>query len=426
MSLSIASLHCYKADKAGFVCWDWDSLLRRPAAKQHYEAFFQLCKSLKPSLENTAWPRNPEFQFVTRQWPQERGPNGWFQQYKTLTLRLKAEAKSIGRRESWWRIVGVQVEPVVEAVSRFWLSLARAPQLQHASPAGRACVLFLIRRFMGDAYVSAAVPFETKPSSLVPPGARRASGQRAQFRASVGSFASLVVPGGSRKLVFVVALHRKVDEAGLVSSLHSEKSLVFPDSSGAHCWHVVRAYLRDRRKSPESICERWGSLMHMLWDSVGGWQPHRIVARLFMRESRFLDRPASRKSIEAEIASFIYHKKGSPYVGARFAREDSSEEGESGDDLLLGVRAKLREDVRSREWWRKKSCPAELLPAAQEAVARAMAHSSRRLALGALPQFKGDKPATPSVKADALSQWLKSDDAVHWRLERTAMFPNAK
>ena len=45
--------------------------------------------------------------------------------------------------------------------------------------------------------------------------------------------------------------------------------------------------MRKHLKAPESGCERWGSLLHSLWDSVSGWGPDRMVSRLLIREAGF-------------------------------------------------------------------------------------------------------------------------------------------
>ena len=140
--------------------------------------------------------------------------------------------------------------------------------------------------------------------------------------------------------------------------------------------------------------------MHMLWDSVGGWQPHRIVSRLFMRQSRFLDQPAANKLIVHEIARKLYHCDGmNPYAGARYAREGYSEDEESDVDDAEIVPISLRENTNSKEWWRQQSCPVGLLPSAQDAVASALKFSSRRGALAALPLHNADAAeATPSAR----------------------------
>ena len=303
-----------------------------------------------------------------------RGPNGWFQQYKTLGLRLRAAAKSRWKSRRWWRISSVTVRPVLDSncgrlrVSR---STCSWPQLQHISPARRACVLFLIREFLGEGGVSAPRPFEVAPSSLVVVGTGGRAGKRRssltreaqQFRGSKGSFATLLSQGCD-KLVCIEALDWQLDESRLASSLLTDRTFVFLGRYGDHCWHAVRVYMRCRLKAPESVCERWGSLMHMLWDSVSGWQPHRIVSRLFMRQSRFLDQPAANKLIVHGIARKLYHCDGmNPYVGARYAREGYSEDEQSDVDDAEIVPISLRENTNSKEWWRQQSCPVGLLPA---------------------------------------------------------------
>ena len=220
-----------------------------------------------------------------------------------------------------------------------------------------------------------------------------------------------------------------VDESRLASSLWTDKTLVFPDIKKNHCWHIVRLYMRCRLKAPESVCERWGSLMHMLWDSVCGWQPHRIVSRLFMRESRFLDQPASKQMIVDEIARKLYYCNSlNPYSGTRYSREEDSEGQESDSGDMQMVRSSLRENTHSwkKEWWREQACPVGLLPSAQQAVSKALNLSSIRGALAPLPVHLKDVAATPSVRTDKMSEWLRSEDAALWRIDRQALFPGCK
>ena len=62
--------------------------------------------------------------------------------------------------------------------------------------------------------------------------------------------------------------------------------------------------------------------MHSLWDSVAGWQPHRMVSRLFMRQSPFLDQPAVYELLVNEITRKLYHSDGmNPYFTGRYAWE---------------------------------------------------------------------------------------------------------
>ena len=132
----------------------------------------------------------------------------------------------------------------------------------------------------------------------------------------------------------------------MASSLLADKAFVFPDVNGAHCWHAVRVYMRCRLRAPESVVERWGSLMHMLWDSVGGWQPHRIVSLLFMRQSQFLDKPHLKKLIANEIArKFLRSDAMNPYQATRYAWEEESEEEESNAGDVRVVRTSLQRAV---------------------------------------------------------------------------------
>ena len=346
-------------------------------------------------------------------------------------MRMRKAAKSAWTSRGWWHAVRVEVAPVIEPVTGKknikWRTLACAPPLQCLPPIARVCLIFLVRQFSGDADVLVASSFEAKPDSLVVLGTGGAKCNKQKFRGAIGSFATVISPPHRGKVVRVIALTQELQESGLASSLHSDKSLVFPDTQGRHCWHAVRVYLRSRLRSPESVCERWGSLMHMLWDSVCGWGPHRVVSRLFIRESEFIAAPSSRNVIVKEVADFLFHRKGmNPYLSARFSRDDSGEsEEESDDDITQAVRVGMRENPFSREWWRDKSCPSGLLPEAETAVSAAMARSSTRGALQALPLYRGDKEATPSVKSDALADWLRSDEAASWRLERQALFPKA-
>ena len=141
-----------------------------------------------------------------------------------------------------------------------------------------------------------------------------------QFRGSKGYFATLLHHRGT--FVYVTALDCQLDESRSTSSLLKDKRFVLPDKHGAHCWHAVRVYMRSRLKAPESVCERWGSLMHSLWDSVAGWQPHRMVSRLCIRQSRFLDQPAVYEMLVHEIARKLYHCDGmNPYCTDRYAWE---------------------------------------------------------------------------------------------------------
>ena len=179
--------------EANSLCWDFAYLLQNKIAKEHYLAFLAVTQRLGPVLRKGLLPQGAEFEFLGREWPKERGPNGWFQQYRTLCLRLKAAAqKSKWKSQGWWRISLVTIQPVY-GCGRLVVSLPDTcghrpcswlpwwfpfPPARDISQARRACVLFLIREYLGEAGVSAASPFQVAPSSLVVVGAGGWAGKR--------------------------------------------------------------------------------------------------------------------------------------------------------------------------------------------------------------------------------------------------------
>ena len=96
--------HMRAMREAHFKCWDFQFLLRKNPTKEHYEAFLEVVERLFPILRMTVLPRSPEFGFVRTKWPRKIGPNGWFQQYKTLNKRLNDAGKSRWKSRGWWRI----------------------------------------------------------------------------------------------------------------------------------------------------------------------------------------------------------------------------------------------------------------------------------------------------------------------------------
>ena len=167
--------------------------------------------------------------------------------------------------------------------------------------------------------------------------------------------------------------------------------------------------------------------MHSLLDSVAGWQPHRVVARLFVRQSRFMDQPALREMLEREIAIKLYRSEGmNPHCGDRYAREEYAEDEESDAVDVEITRASLRENADSTEWWRQQACPVGLLPSAQDAVSSALNLRSRRGALAGLPLHRADAAAAlPSARAGKMARWLNSEEAALWRIDRKNLFPGS-
>ena len=427
------------------LCWDWEYLLRREPQTQHFRAFFALFDLMQPTLRRTEWPVGPGFEFVSKSWSSKRGHLGLFQQYQLLARRIRRAGRASWRVVTHYYVRPVSRYPIVSA------SLSCAQQFRNVSKNILACVFSVIGdACVGAESVSATVPFKTKPSSLAAVGFGKSVKQARQlrkkqeFRGAVGSFASLVAPlpagkwvrvaGEARefdenrlagKLVRVVGEAREFDEKRLAASLHEDKSFVFPDASGSHCWHAVRLYLRCRARAPESACERWGSLLHDIWDDVAGWQAHRVVFRLFLRAVNFMQSEWKETAI-AEISSALYHKYGLRPYHCRTRTDNVASDPEDDEEAVFAIRRSVREETGlPLDWWREQACPSFLLPAAAESVSHALNHQSRSGAMKALPLHSRQKDGVGSSHAEALSKWLRSEDASEWRRDRKLLFPDA-
>ena len=105
-----ASEHMLALGRDAALALNWEDLVSRPPTREQYLAFLRLARSLKPALVGTLWPP-ALFPHVRREWPAERGPNGWFQQFKSLAGRLRQEAADPCC--PWWRVEQWLVQPVV-------------------------------------------------------------------------------------------------------------------------------------------------------------------------------------------------------------------------------------------------------------------------------------------------------------------------
>ena len=275
-------------------CWDWNTLARRKPKEEHYKAFLALAESLRPSLQHTSWPMHPDFEWLVKQWPPVQGTNGLFQQYRLLMQRIRAVLRARGRRGEFSDLQRLLVAPVLHCVP-LALSLGQAAAFARQPRVTKRCLLSVIGAFVGTAAcpgVVAGRPFEVAAEDLAAPGfghalaVARSLRSDYVFRGAFGSFASLATPRQRGKLVRVVGSAGGFAEEAIASVMFGDRGIVFPSADGAHCWFAVRVYMRCRlMRAPESGCERWGSLLHDLWDANAGWKPHRMVSRLLLREA---------------------------------------------------------------------------------------------------------------------------------------------
>ena len=261
----------------------------------------------------------------------------------------------------------------------------------------------------------------------------KARGQRAAqtFHGRAGSFAAVAVPPFAGRLVRVHTVLCHVDSTAVATSLDCDPSMS-QAVEGQHCWHVCRLHHRSRMlRGPESACERWGSLLHMLWDKVGGWGPHRMAARLFIREGG-LEGSCSlhEEAVVQEMTNFLVHETSkNPFVKKQALSQQCSVavHGHYTPDTAL-LRSALREaDTIDREVYRPMGLP-DVCVTAVQALKRPIPNGATGTSvLDPLPQYAVDgrlvgKNLARSVLGDRLRAWLQTDDAKEWRESRQVLF----
>ena len=436
-------------------CWDFEYLLHKVPREEHYHAFFHVYDKLFPTLRRTMWPAGQQFDFVQTNMPSKRGRNGMFEQYRELMRRVRVARKSRWLSDHWWRMKKVRVQSMM-TYGKLSATLGRIFPWKFLSDVGRHCVFGLIGHMAGflapasgpgycsqrlkDAEgelvldagvpgVSAGPPFEVRIDSLAAVGCgktvRTARKDREEklFRGRVGSFASLAFGSLRGKVVRVVGADFVLEESAIAASLLSDRFFSFP-SAGTYCWHAVRVFLRSwMMRGPETSVERWGSLMHMLWDGTAGWNPHRVVSRLLIREAGLLGDEA----VVHEIALALRDRHGlDPFTrGHADASEEAGVSAAPSKDLV--VRRGLECGI-SQEALREQSCPSTLRDNMRAAIDKAT-REGRSGVLAALPLFVEDgrvvvKDRAASVRQDSLGEWRRSEEAAQWRVHRQALFPH--
>jgi hypothetical protein len=414
------------------LCWDWQALTKIAPTKQQHMAFFELYLSLRPALLTAEWPTSIDFAWLTKTWPEIKGTgNTMWNQYQTMMrrVRLAAGHKSEDTRH-WWDNQIFLVQSVLHSPC-LSCSLGRCAPFRSARHNDIRCILGLILRFASASVSDNSPPFRVSQADVAAPGcgrtlkAARKLRHQHLFRGSEGSFASLASSCLKGHLVRVVHIGEgTANEVGIASTMMTDRRMVFPDKHGRHCWHAVRVYLRTRmQRAPESGVERWGSLLHDLWDVKAGWHPARMVSRLHIREAG-VQGSATDENLVHEIALFLHMSRNmNPFVQR---------------PSLAVPRAQMLPDFVVRHGlqvggidptaWRAAACPSTLLPPAAHAVLEAQ-RLGKRDVLAPLPWFVQDVRTSRKGKADstvtqALNRWLRTKEAEEWRDQRRMLFPN--
>ena len=188
---------------------------------------------------------------MQQRWPSIRGPNGWLQQYRTLTDRVRqfareAATQSFSSPAGWWFAVEYVVRPVLSFPS---IAAALGPhgQFRRAGrsapviPVPTRCVFVLVAEFAGDQAsqrgMAALRKFATSPASIARAGCGKLLGSARSlrdtyvFRGSCGSFASAASATYVGKLARAVRVKRELVVPELLATLESEPRLTKLDAS---------------------------------------------------------------------------------------------------------------------------------------------------------------------------------------------------
>ncbi len=289
--------------KAMRQCWDWGVLATSTPQAQHVQAFLHVFHALVPFLKHTAWPNLPRFADLQRNWNLSDAAVGM--QYLRL-LRSVRTAGQTTHRETWFPIARLKVLPVWPFPG---IVAALLPKLRSSSRVAALGCFGLITVFLGEfdgnMQPLAAKAFFITATSVARVGygaASRARRREGRVPAVVGVMGVINAKPWKNKLIHVIAVERKLDPSAVSASLDGEHAFAM-----GGCWHAVRLHHRCRCfGSVESCCERYGSLLHSLFDAGQHLSPGQLVARLHLREGQLCCLGSSRdEQIVQEIATVL-------------------------------------------------------------------------------------------------------------------------
>ena len=144
---------------------------------------------------------------------------------------------------------------------------------------------------------------------------RFALGARRRYRVSRRQtlYATVLSPKFCEGQLVRVCGHRhEIDASAISAAIDTDPYFSRMDTYGQHCYHACDANHFCRFiHPPEAVCERWGSILHQLYDDEQNLPPWRLAARLFLRESglRFVG-GAQDEEFVSTIVDILQHADG--------------------------------------------------------------------------------------------------------------------
>ena len=439
------------------ICWDWEWLTKNAPDSRHVRAVVDMWELLQGCLQHTLWPSPETHPWVEHVWPTV--PN-LLCQYMVLCRRIRGRVRGGGLDHDTWfpvekygvqsvtggqmhlRLLRQMFKPVLRRNKKIGLTL-QAQQCHVMRPIG------MILCFV-ETPVLAIARFKVLPSELRPLGWGRF--RLSQYRPDhrkiadqqcfpVGDLCSLGKGRMRGRWVQVCEEHRQFSREALAAALDLDPSFNRPGPALDHCWHIVRVHHRTRQmRGVEACSERWGSLMHMLWDDVAASGPDRIATRLLLRESGLACVGAPQdESFLRSLAVILVETQGKTSMLKRKLadplHEQSQQEirGSEQSGLVWSCHVDFATIPGCRfSWmpdlaWRHKHAPIQLPEKMRQAVLRGAREDAYNVEYRkALPMFVEDartlaKDRAGSVLRQRMHDFLSSDLGREWRAERAAL-----
>ena len=222
----------------------------------------------------------------------------------------------------------------------------------------------------------------------------------------------------------VTELDENALEASLVTNIRFTE---LHSRTREHCWHVVRLVHRMRLlRGQEACCERWGSLLHQLWDASSHWNAGTVAGRLQLREAGLAQNTRSTEAVVQHIVTHLTNVHNMNPFALRGRRHEATAATPAAGHLHQGLARALKESTYTSEKAKADAEPRmlQLIPSARDAVAAAFRSDG---SMQALPLFQEDARTVAHDRADSvvrerLQSWWRSEEGMDWRRERASIF----
>lgn len=296
--------------------FDWGRVAVQLPTPESVQEFAVLARMLMPYLRHLEFPSPDEFPSVQHCWPSIPELQV---QYVLLCRRIRSYP-----HPPWWVYTGASVEPLEASELSLWfvaqvieprafsqeqprlhVGLGLPPSAE--GPLSRALlahVATVISRCLGQ---TPDRHFDVSVAGLAFVGYPwRGRKQPHRMRSSVskvwkcrlgqalpGGVVALTSPGMAGKLAYVRTVHRKLDWSLVSAKVDTDpffsRDGVGRSQSGGNAWHAVRIHNFCRPMgSPEAVCERVGSLMHMQYSATRHLQAGALMDEVLLRDAQVL------------------------------------------------------------------------------------------------------------------------------------------